>query len=314
MESFILGTGGMMPLPNRNLTSMLLRREGELFLFDCGEATQVSLRQLNLKWKKISVILISHTHADHITGLPGILMLTAQVERDEPLIIIGPPKVKEYIETSRKVLDMYINYPIEIRELEDPGKPQEVYRGDGYSIRSFPLRHSKVCVGYAFEEDVRPGVFFPEKAVEAGVPRGPLWGKLQNGEKVDLEDGSSITPEQVMGEARPGRKVCYVTDTTWRDSIPGEVTGSDLLVCEAMFAEDLADSAKEKKHLTARQAGQLAAKAGDIRRMGLIHYSPRYTNRELKILRDECREHFPGAFLCRDRMVIPLPHREEDED
>ena len=163
MECFILGTGGMMPLPNRNLTSMLLRREGELFLFDCGEATQISLRQLNLKWKKISVILISHTHADHVTGLPGILMLTAQVERDEPLIIIGPPKVKEYVETSREVLDMYINYPLEIREIEKPGKPQEVYRGDGYSIRSFPLRHSKTCVGYAFEEDPRPGVFFPDK-------------------------------------------------------------------------------------------------------------------------------------------------------
>ena len=164
MEAFILGTGGMMPLPNRNLTSMLLRREGELFLFDCGEATQVSLRQLNLKWKKISVILISHTHADHITGLPGILMLTAQVERDDPLVIIGPPKVREYVETSRRVLDMYINYPIEIREIERPGRPQIVYEGEGYAIRSFPVKHSKVCVGYAFEEHDRPGVFYPERA------------------------------------------------------------------------------------------------------------------------------------------------------
>lgn len=314
MESFILGTGGMMPLPNRNLTSMLLRREGELFLFDCGEATQISLRQLNLKWKKISVILISHTHADHITGLPGILMLTAQVERDDPLVIIGPPKVKEYVESSRRVLDMYINYPLEIREIAKPGIPQEVHRGEGYSIRSFPLRHSKVCVGYVFEEDTRPGIFYPEKAVEAGVPRGPLWGRLQKGETVSLDDGSRVMPNQVMGESRHGRKISYVTDTTWRNSIPGEVAGSDLLICEAMFGEDLAESAREKKHLTARQAGQLAAKAGDIRRMGLIHYSPRYTHRELKVLRDECREHFPGAFLCRDRMVIQLPHREESED
>ncbi len=314
MESFILGTSGMMPLPNRYLTSMLLRREGELFLFDCGEATQISLRQLNLKWKKISVILISHTHADHITGLPGILMLTAQVERDEPLIIIGPPKLREYVETSRKVLDMYINYPIEVREIANPGTPQEVHRGDGYSVRSFPLRHSKVCVGYSLVEDTRPGIFYPEKAVEAGVPRGPLWGRLQKGETITLDDGRHILPEEVMGETRQGRKVSYVTDTTWRDSIPGEISGSDLLVCEAMFAEDLADSAREKKHLTARQAGQLAAKAGDIKRMGLLHFSPRYTNRELKILRDECREYFPGAFLCRDHMVIQVPHREESED
>ena len=314
MESFILGTGGMMPLPNRYLTSMLLRREGELFLFDCGEATQISLRQLNLKWKKISVILISHTHADHITGLPGILMLTAQVERDEPLIIIGPPKVKEYVEASRKTLDMFINYPIEVREIEDPGTPGEVYRGEGYRIRSFPLRHSRVCVGYTLEEDPRPGIFFPQKAMDIAVPRGPLWGRLQKGESVKLDDGSTVLPEQVMGDSRQGRKVSFVTDTAWKDSIPQEVAGSDLLICEGMFAEDLAESAREKKHLTARQAGQLAVKAGNIRRMGLIHYSPRYMNRELKILRDEAREFFPDTFLCRDQMVIQIPHQEEIED
>lgn len=313
MESFILGTGGMMPLPNRNLTSMLLRREGELFLFDCGEATQISLRQLNLKWKKISVILISHTHADHITGLPGILMLTAQVERDDPLVIIGPPKVREYVESSRRALDMYINYPIEVRQIESPGTPQEVYRGEGYSIRSFPLRHSRVCVGYSFIEDDRPGIFYPEKAEAAQVPRGPLWGRLQKGETVELEDGRRIRPGDVMGQARRGRKVSYVTDTAWRDTIPGEVTGSDLLLCEAMFGEEFADTAREKKHLTARQAGRIAAGAGGVKKLGLFHYSPRYIDRELKVLRDECRREFPGAFLCRDRMTIELPFGEDGE-
>ncbi len=301
----------MMPLPNRNLTSMLLRREGELFLFDCGEGTQVGLRQLNLKWKKISVILITHTHADHITGLPGILMLTAQVERSEPLVIIGPPKVRDYVETSRRVLDMYINYPIEIREIASPGIPQEVYRGSEYSIRSFPVLHSRVCVGYSFIEDRRPGIFYPEKAMEAGVPRGPLWGQLQKGQSVVLEDGRVIEPSRVMGSERSGRKVSYVTDTAWKKSISAEVANSDLLICEAMFAENLADSAREKKHLTARQAGQLARQAGGIKRMGLTHFSPRYTNRELKVLRDECREFFPEAFLCRDGMNIPLPHEED---
>lgn len=314
MESFILGTGGMMPLPNRNLTSMLLRREGELFLFDCGEATQISLRQLNLKWKKISVVLISHTHADHITGLPGILMLTSQVERSERLIIIGPPKVKEYVETTCRVLDLYINYPIEIREIEEPGIPQEVYKGKGYSIRSFPLRHSKVCVGYTFEEYARPGIFFPEKAQALAVPRGPMWGQLQQGKNVELSDGRIIEPAQVLGDARMGRKVCYVTDTAWRDDIAPEVANADLLLCEAMFGEEFAESAREKKHLTARQAGQLAQKAGGIRKMGLFHYSPRYTNRELKTLRDECREFFPNAFLLRDRMLIEIPHSEEESD
>ena len=121
LEAFILGCGGMMPLPYRHLTSVLLRREGDLFLFDAGEGTQVSLRRLNLRWKKINTIFISHTHADHVTGLPGILMLSAQVDRDEPLYIIGPPKIKEYVETSRQVLDMYINYEIIIQEITEPG-------------------------------------------------------------------------------------------------------------------------------------------------------------------------------------------------
>jgi len=313
MESFILGTGGMMPLPNRNLTSMLLRREGELFLFDCGEATQISLRQLNLKWKKISVILISHTHADHVTGLPGILMLSSQVERSEPLVIIGPPKIREYIEDNRRVLDMHINYPIEIREISQPHTPQEIYRREGYRIRSFPMRHSKICVGYSFEEDARPGVFLPDEAKRIKVPKGPLWGKLQRGENVRLKDERTITPRQVMGPPREGRKVSYVTDTTWRNSIPSEVSGSDLLICEAMFCEDLASTAFEKRHLTARQAGQLAARAGNIRRMGLIHYSPRYTDYELKMLQKECRDFFPNAFLCRDRMVIKIPYRDDEK-
>ena len=169
MEAFILGCGGMMPLPYRHLTSVLLRRDGELFLFDGGEGTQVSLRRLNLKWKKINAIFVSHTHADHVTGLPGILMLSAQVERSEPLYIYGPPKIAEYIETSRKVLDMYINYPIVVQEIS---APCIVHSGDGYYIRAFPLEHTKTCVGYTLEELDRPGEFNPDtQAVKERVKK-----------------------------------------------------------------------------------------------------------------------------------------------
>ncbi len=148
MEAFVLGTGGTMPLPSRHLTSVLLRREGELFLFDCGEGTQVSMRRLNLRWKKISAIFISHTHADHVTGLPGMIMLSSQVERDEPLYIIGPPKIGDFVESSREVLEMYINYEIIVKEIANPAVKQVVYQGDGFSIRSIPLSHSRTCVGY----------------------------------------------------------------------------------------------------------------------------------------------------------------------
>jgi len=297
-----------MPLPGRHLTSVLLRREGDLFLFDCGEGTQVSLRSLNLRWKKINTIFISHTHADHITGLPGILMLSAQVDRSEPLVIIGPPKIKEYIESSREVLDMYINYDIEIREIEKPSESQIVYEGEGYKVRSFPLKHSKVCVGYTLEEDPRPGIFFPEKAKAAGVPVGPMWSNLQQGKDVKLKDGTVIHPEDVMGDERKGRKFSFVTDTMYKDSIKDEVAGSDLFICEGMFEKELEESAREKKHLTAHQAGIIASKAGGIKKMGLIHYSPRYTEKQLRKLKKEARENFEDTFLCRDQMVLKIPN------
>ena len=311
MEAFILGVGGTMPLPNRHLTSVLLRREGEVFLFDAGEGTQVSLRALNLKWKKISAILISHTHADHVTGLPGMLMLSSQVDREEPLYIIGPPRVAEYVESSRKVLEMYINFEIRVREIANPGEPQQVFQGDGYAIHSFPLRHSRVCVGYTLVEDPRPGEFHPERAVAAGVPRGPLWSRLQDGAEVSLDNGRVVTPAEVMGPPRRGRKFTYMTDTLPLESAIPHIADSDLLISEGMFTEEHRETAYAKKHMTAGDAARLAARAGGIRRMGLIHYSPRFTNRQLKDLVREARAHFPGAFLTRDQMHIEIPYQEE---
>lgn len=306
MEAFVLGCGGMMPLPYRHLTSVLLRRDGDLFLFDGGEGTQVSLRRLNLKWKKINAIFVSHTHADHVTGLPGILMLSAQVDRTEPLYIYGPPKIAEYIETSRKVLDMYINYPIIVKEIS---APCVVHKGDGFSIRCFPLDHTKTCVGYTLEEEDRPGEFNPAKACELGVPVGPLWGKLQKGQDVVSQDGKTVHPQDVMGERRKGRKFSFVTDTLYKTSISAEVKNSDLLICEAMFEDELIDQAKEKKHMTASQAATIARDA-EAKRMCMIHYSPRYTDRELDKLLDQAKKIYPAAELSKDRMHIEIPYVE----
>ncbi len=306
LEVFVLGTGGMMPLPGRGLTSVLLRREGELFLFDCGEGTQIGLRRLNLRWKKITSIFISHTHADHVTGLPGILMLSSQVDRNEPLYIFGPPKIREFVDAMRRTLDMYINYEIVVKEIEGG---TTIVQAEDYCIRTHPLVHTKPCLAYSLEEAQRPGVFFPEKAQELGVPRGPLWSQLQGGETVSLPDGTSVTPAQVLGSERKGRKFCFATDTTTAPGLAQFACGSDVFICEGMFSEELADTAADKKHLTAAQAARLGREAG-VKQLGLIHYSPRYSERELKKLLGEAREIFPETFLTRDLQHIDMPFEE----
>ena len=295
----------MMPLPYRHLTSVLLRREGDLFLFDAGEGTQVSLKRLNLRWKKINSIFISHTHADHVTGLPGLLMLSSQVDRSEPLYIFGPPKIAEYVETSRRVLDMYINYDIIVREVE----PGIIFSTDEFQVRCFKLSHTKPWLGYAFEEFPRPGAFDPQKATALNVPVGPLWSKLQRGESVTASDGKTVYPEQVMGAKRSGRKFSFVTDTLYLPSISKEISGSDLLVCEGMFEHSLLEQAQEKKHMTAKQAATIA-RDGNVDKLALIHYSPRYTDYELKKLLDEAVGVFPSTVLSKDRMNFQLLYQD----
>ena len=306
LEAFVLGCGGMMPLPYRHLTSVLLRREGDLFLFDGGEGTQVSLRRLNLRWKKINAIFVSHTHADHVTGLPGLLMLSSQVDRDDPLYIYGPPKIAEYIQSSRQVLDMYINYQIVVKEITEPGI---VYQGEDFHVRAFPLQHTKTCVGYTLEEYERPGQFNPDRAKELGVPCGPLWSRLQNGEAVTSLEGETVLPEQVLGAPRKGRKFSYVTDTRYLPSIAEEIKNSDFLVCEGMFEKALAETAAEKKHMTAEQAATVA-RDGKVKKMALIHYSPRYTDSDLKLLLSEAKAIFPETILSRDRLVVPIEYED----
>lgn len=301
-EVFSLGTSGMMPLPGRFLTSALVRREGELFLFDCGEGTQVSLKMLNLRWKQISSIFISHMHADHVTGLPGLLMLSSQVDRTEPLTIYGPARLADYIESSRKILDMYINY--EIRCI--PVEPGVIAECDEYHINCFPLKHTKRCFGYSIVEKERPGAFSVERALELRVPKGPLWGKLQRGEDVMNSEGVVIHPSDVLGEKRSGRKFSFVTDTMYFPEIADYVYGSDILFCEAMFSDDLEADAREKKHMTARQAA-MCARDGEVGMLCLQHYSPRYSDRELKILGEEAKAIFPSTVLTRDRMSFDIP-------
>lgn len=301
-EVFSLGTSGMMPLPGRNLTSALVRREGEMFLFDCGEGTQVSLKMLNLSWKKIGRIFISHMHADHVTGLPGLLMLSSQVDRDEPLYIYGPTRLGEYIDSSRRILDMYINYDIHFIPVEEGA----IYENDEFTVNCFMLRHTKICYGYSLVEKQRAGAFSVEAALAHRVPRGPLWSKLQHGLSVMNEDGLTVTPDMVLGPKRDGRKFTYITDTMYFPELSDYAHDSDILFCEGMFDSSLEDDARQKKHMTAAQAA-MVARDGNVGRLCLQHYSPRYSDRELKILAAEARAIFPETVLTRDRMSFDIP-------
>jgi ribonuclease Z len=232
-------------------------------------------------------------------------MLSSQVDRDEPLYIIGPPKIAEYIEASRRILDMYINYEIIVKEITAPGI---VYKGDGFHVRCFPLSHTKPCYGYALEEEMRPGEFHPEKAEALNIPVGKLWGKLQKGETVRLEDGREIQPSDVMGKPRMGRKFSFVTDSLAIPEISTHIIGSDLFICEGMFGRDLAEDAHSKKHMTADEAAHLAAASQGVKKLALIHYSPRYTEHELKKILKEAQEIFPNTVLTRDRAIFPIEY------
>ncbi len=301
-EVFSLGTGGMMPLPNRFLTSVLVRREGQLFLFDCGEGTQVSLKMLNLSWKHISAVFISHMHADHVTGLPGLLMLSSQVDRSEPLYIFGPSRLGEYIESSRRILDMYINYEIIFTPVEEG----VLVETDEYTINCFMLRHTKICYGYSLVEKQRPGEFSVERACSCKVEKGPKWSLLQHGNPVENSEGKIITPDMVLGPKRSGRKFTYITDSLYFPEMADYAHDSDILFCEGMFEHALADDAREKKHMTALQAAMVARDAGAAK-LCLQHYSPRYSDRELKMLLAEAQEIFPSTVLTRDRMSFAIP-------
>ena len=201
---------------------------------------------------------------------------------------------------------MYINYEIIIQEITEPAI---VYKTDEFQVRAFWLEHTKPCLGYVFEEFPRPGAFDPEAARRLNVPCGPLWSKLQVGEAVKAADGTVVESSQVLGPPRSGRKFSFVTDTKYLPTIAPEVAGSDFLVCESMFEKGMEQDAAEKKHMTCTQAARIARDAA-VKKMALIHYSPRYTDHDLKQLLKDAQEIFPNTVLSKDRMVETIEYQD----
>lgn len=308
LECFVLGISGSIPLPNRNLTSVMVRREGEEILFDCGEGMQMSLRAMHIRWKNLKVVCISHSHADHVTGLPGLLMLSSQANRTEPLLIICPLSVKHYIESSREHLGMYINYDIHYVILDGILNPL-VYEDakKEYCIKAFEGEHTRDVWFFVLEEYGRAGKFYPEKAQALNIPRGVLWAELQKGNTIHF-DGRSVEAHEVLGEERQGRKIAYVTDTRPLPEIEKEIANADMVFCESMFQHIHHEQAVEKKHMTSVEAAQMLKNAGGIKRAGLVHVSPRYIYKDLKILEREAQDIFDKVFLCKDRESFTIPY------
>ncbi|HOV87525.1 MAG TPA: ribonuclease Z, partial [Syntrophobacteraceae bacterium] len=304
LHCFLLGTGGMMPMPERMLTSLAVRLGGRTYLFDAGEGTQVSWKRLRLGLRGFEVLALSHLHADHCLGVPGMMMLRAQMDFPGPLTVLGPPGTRSFLRDLQSNLDYHLNYPVLVREWETEAG-ETAYEDPWVRILWRPLEHTRFCLGYRIEEPQRPGRFDPLAARALGVPEGPLWGMLQRGRPVLNEAGESVYPEQVLGPPRRGRSVAYVTDTLPGPNALTLCRDADLAFVEGMFLAEDADHARAKEHMTVDQGAQLGLEAG-ARLTVLIHLSPRYNGRDRDRLESAVRPHGNRVRVGRDLESYPV--------
>lgn len=302
LDICLLGTGGMMPLPNRKLTAMMARCNGSSLLIDCGEGTQVAIKEKGWSFKPIDVICFTHYHADHISGLPGLLLTLGNAERKEPLLLVGPKGLERVVSALRTIAPD-LPFPIVYKELTE--KEEEFCVGP-YRIRAFRVQHAITCYGYTVCID-RIGKFDVQKALSLNLPK-QLWGVLQKGQKVVYED-KEYTPDMVLGETRRGLKVVYCTDTRPVPVIAKEAQEADLFICEGMYGEEGKEKkAREYKHMTFYEAAHLAKEA-DVKQMWLTHYSPSLVRAEEFM--GKVKSIFPRAKAGKDGKTITLDFQEE---
>ncbi len=302
LDVCLLGTGGMMPLPRRWLTSLMLRYNGSSLLIDCGEGTQIAVKEKGWSFKPIDMICFTHYHADHISGLPGILLTMGNAERTEPLFLTGPKGLVRVVEALRTIAPE-LPFPIEYHELS---QPEETIRHKGYKITAFKVNHNVLCYGYTVEIE-RAGQFLVERARELEIPI-KCWNLLQKGNVVEAE-GRRFVPDMVMGPPRKGIKVTYSTDTRPTRSIVEHAAGSDLFVCEGMYAEKEKEAkARQYKHMTFYEAARLAREA-QVRELWLTHFSPSLIRGEDYMPR--VQEIFPSSCLGKDGKTVELEFEDE---
>ena len=299
-----LGTAGSLPTPERNPSAILINREGEMILFDCGEGTQRQMMRARTGMMRLNYFFLTHLHADHILCIPGLLETMAFQGRIEPITIAGPIHTARLVECFKSVCYFSRNFEVIARELE----PDEVVRMKGYQVRAIETRHSVPSLGYVLEEDERLGRFDRDAAISLGVPPGPFFGRLQHGHEVVVK-GKAVQPHQVMGQARPGRKVVYTGDTRPCRSVEEASHNADLLIHDSALASDMEDWAVETKHSTAKEAAELARRAG-VRHLVLTHISSRYSEDTTRLL-NEARAIFEKTDVAEDLMSLEIRLRDE---
>lgn len=301
LEVALLGTGGMMPLPNRWLTSLMLRYNGSNILIDCGEGTQIALKEKGWSPKPIDVMCFTHYHADHISGLPGMLLTMGNAERTEPLVMIGPRGLLKVVPALRMIAPE-LPFDISLIEIQDNF---QTFEFDGFSIEAFRVNHNVLCYGYNVVVNRQPK-FDPERAKAQNIPL-KLWNPLQKGNTVEL-DGVTYTPDMVLGESREGLKVTYCTDSRPTDFIVANAKNADLFVCEGMYGEpDKLQKAKEHKHMTFYEAAEMASLA-NVKEMWLTHYSPSLIRPDE--FKKEVRDIFKNTVISRDGQTTDLQFKD----
>ena len=304
LDICLLGSGGMMPLPYRWLTALMVRYNGSSLLIACGEGTQIAIKEKGWSFKPIDVICFTHYHGDHISGLPGLLLTMGNAERTEPLTLIGP-KGLERVVNALRVIAPELPFPIIYKEIN--GNEETFELADGYRLKAFRVNHGILCYGYTLELD-RAGKFQLQKAMEQEIPK-QYWSRLQKGETI-TDEQAVYTPDMVLGPPRKGIKLTYCTDTRPVPAIVENASGSDLFICEGMYGEKDKDAkAREHKHMTFYEAAKLARDA-QVGEMWLTHYSPSLTRPEEYI--DDVRKIFPAAKAGKDRKSVELDF-EKDE-
>ncbi len=301
LDVVFLGTSGSMPTAQRAAAATLVRRGGERLLIDCAEGTQRQLLRSDVGLVELREIFLTHYHADHFLGLPGMLKTFALRGRETSLTVYGPPGLEELFASLRRIFGR-LTYPLELVEL----RPGVALERDDYRLEAFAVEHGGPAFGYALIEDERPGRFDVAGADALGVPNGPERGALQRGEPVTLADGRVVSPGDVLGPARPGRKVVFSGDTAPCHAVLEAAVGADLLVHEATFCADERDRAKETLHSTAADAAEIARRA-EVGLLALTHLSTRYAPSEVTA---EARAVFPETIVPRDFDLVEVPFRE----